>query len=114
MGLFVNVYKFPNTDCTNGGISSRVHCLCIVNIAGPFDPDDAHPAALLIEHNAVRGYPLIVPAMRRGDQWVAAKGLHMMSGHYGATSDSRFRRAVEFITGGRAFGAVPIHDRIEG
>ena len=37
----------------------------------------------------------------------------MMGGAYVASSDSRFTKAVEEITGCRFYGAVPLHDRFE-
>lgn len=113
MGLLVSVYKNPLGDCTLNGISSKATDLCLVNVDGPFSPDDKHPAAMLIRGNGA-GLVKIVPALlddkmrySADPRWV------MMGGNYAATSDSRFHRAVEKITGGASYGAVPIHDRIE-
>lgn len=107
MGLIVGVFKNPLGDTTNGGISGRVEGLTIVNVAGPFEPSDKYPAAFL-DTNGV-GNPIIVPE-------AATRGLGvgpMMGGNYAASSDSRFRRAVEELNGGQFYGAVPIHDRRE-
>jgi hypothetical protein len=38
----------------------------------------------------------------------------MMGGNFAHTSDSRFGEAIEKIVGYRMYGAVAIHDRIEG
>jgi hypothetical protein len=37
----------------------------------------------------------------------------MFGGTYVASSDTRFRREVERVTGSRFYGAVPLHDRYE-
>lgn len=112
MGLIVEVFKNPLGDCTNSGISSKVTGLTLVNVSGPFEPNNLAPAALLIRGNAPR-LVKIVPARRNGDNWEQASGWWMMGGNYAATSDSRFHRAVEGFTGGISYGAVPIHDRQE-
>ena len=39
------------SDCTNGGISSKAHELCLVNVPGPFEPGKGCPGALLVEGN---------------------------------------------------------------
>jgi len=113
MGLHVSVYRFPLGECTLGGISSKATDLCLVNVDGPFSPDEKCPAAMLVPGNG-RGLVKIVPAVldankrySQDPRWV------MMGGNYAATSDSRFHRAVEKITGSASYGAVPIHDRIE-
>lgn len=98
MGLLVSVYRSPGLDCTNGGVSSTADTLCIVNIDGPFEPSDTHPAARLIRSG---GIARIIPEQ-------PGEGVGpMFGGHFAATSDSRFSRAVGF------YGAVPIHDRWE-
>jgi len=38
----------------------------------------------------------------------------MFGGNYASTSDSRFGEAVEKIIGTRFYGAVAVHDRVEG
>lgn len=113
MGLIVHVYRDSLGDCTNGGISSKANSLCLVNVEGPFSPNAQTPAAMLVRGNGP-GIAKIVPAVwceigeyNPETRWV------MMGGNYAATSDSRFREAVEKITGSRFYGAVPIHDRIE-
>lgn len=113
MGLNVSVYRFPLGDCTLDGISSKAKDLCLVNVDGPSSPSADQPAAMLVKGN-MPGMVKIVPALLDDKQrysqdprWV------MMGGNYAATSDSRFHRAVEAITGHPSYGAVPIHDRIE-
>ena len=113
MGLNVSVYKFPLGDCTLDGISSKAKELCLVNVDGPCSPDRATPAAMLVPGNG-RGLVKIVPAIL-DDKKQYSPDPHwvMMGGNYASTSDGRFHRAVEKITGGASYGAVPIHDRIE-
>lgn len=114
MGLLVEVFRASeHYDCTNKGISSKAHHICLVNVEGPFTPNAQTPAAMLAKGNGP-GLVKIVPAVwceigeyNPDPRWC------MMGGNYAATSDSRFHSAVEQITGHRSYGAVPIHDRIE-
>lgn len=114
MGLMVGVYRQRGQDCTLDGISSRFEHLCLVNVAGPFVPT-ANCAPAFLDEGNVRGAVRIIPGVEVApgvyqptEEWV------MFGGNYAATSDSRFTRAVEKITGAPFYGAVPIHDRIEG
>jgi hypothetical protein len=107
MGLLIYVYRQAGSryDCTNGGLSSRVDRFTVTNVAGPFKPCADAPAISLMRGN-VPGTVKLVPE--------ANLGAHsMFGGNYAATSDSRFREAVEKLTGGTFYGAVPIHDRVE-
>ena len=104
MGLIVNVYKC-GVDCTNGGISSGVDALTLINVPGPFNPTPNAPAAMLAP-GFFAGTLRIVPA--------DAPGRGMMGGNYAATSDSRFAQACRDLLGGEFYGAVAIHDRFEG
>lgn len=109
MGLNVSVYKDAgsNYDCTNNGVTNRFSRLNVVNVEGPFDPTDDCPAVMLVKGN-LPGTVKIVPLDEMGTgSWT------MFGGNYAATSDSRFTAAVEKITGGRFYGAVPVHDRVE-
>lgn len=108
MGLIVSVYRDKRLgDCTNGGASSKHDELTLVNVDGPFEPQPHRPAALLVK-GASRGIARIV---MQDDH--DAKRWTMMGGNYAATSDSRFTKAVEAITGAPFYGAVAIHDRVE-
>jgi len=113
MGLLVSVYRFPLGDCTLGGISSKAKDLCLVNVDGPFSPDEKCPAAMLVPGNG-RGLVKIVPAVLDDKKRYSAEPRWvMMGGNFAHTSDSRFNNAVSRITGAVSYGAVPIHDRIE-
>ena len=109
MGLTVSVYRNAdsNTDCTNGGLSSKVTSLTIVNVDGPFDPSERSPAVVLVEgpYNTAR----LVPAdLHEANEWV------MYGGNIGVTSDSRLGEAVAKITGKKFDdGIVKIFDRVE-
>lgn len=114
MGLCISVFKNPLGDCTLRGISSMATELCLVNVDGPSRPGPGLPAAMLVQGNG-HGLVKIVPAeFLEIGEWVRVPGWCMMGGNYGATSDSRFHEAVRKITGSASYGAVPIHDRIEG
>lgn len=131
-GLIIEVYRtagLGGTDCTRGGVSSRADRLTVVGTvdrerramvrpmprdAQVFGPRDDAPAVALRPTNGGAGGACIVPVemgpdgvYRTVDAWV------MMGGNYGGTSDSRWSRLVETITGARFYGAVAIHDRIE-
>jgi hypothetical protein len=104
--------------------------VCIVNIEGPFEPDDETPAVMLVEGN-VPDSAKIVPAyrMRRvtinlreggtseGTEYCPryedGKVGPMWGGSFVHTSDSRFAEAVEILTGTKSGLAVPLHDRFE-
>lgn len=105
MGLRVSVYRRGNWDSTNGGVSGKVSDLTVINIDGPFEPTDDAPAVVLVE--GALNTAKIVPVDAVG-QWT------MFGGNYAACSDSRFSDAVAGILGHRFYGAVAIHDRIEG
>jgi hypothetical protein len=113
MGMIVSVYRTDtgSHDCTNGGMTNSktgVSKLCIINVDGPFKPTDDAPAASI--EAGPFGLVRIVPATPR---WERA-GNRMFGGNFAYTSDSRFRRAVEEITGADFAGPVHIHDRFEG
>lgn len=96
MGLLVSVYRGVYTSKNNAfdGKSQIV----VVNIAGPFEPNDKAPAAMV--HKNAFGDPIIVPVAEDG----GPMGYVAMGGSYAGTSDGRFREAVGI------YGAVPIHD----
>ena len=109
MGLIAWVYKDGLGDCTNGGITSGVDKVCVVNVSGPFDPSDDMPALIL--KAGVYGDPILVPSTNDGDP---VPGWHSFGGNYVASSDSRFSRALQEMTGhNHSHYAVPVHDRTE-
>ena len=107
MGLHVNIYKSNLGDCTNDGISSKAHELCLVNVSGPFEPSDDCPAALLVEGN-LPGTAKIVPDIVKG---IGNVNWYMFGGNFAYSSDARFCDAAEKLTGSR--GPIAIHDRVE-
>lgn len=108
MGLLISVYRAAGgVDCTMNGVSSRHTALTVVNAEGPFAPSDRYPGVLLEEH--VPGCLRLVPVeLKRSGAWA------QFGGNYGACSDSRFRMACEKLLGHKHYGAVAIHDRVEG
>ena len=104
MGLNVNVYK-SIYDCTLNGMTSRHDQLCLINVDGPFNPDNDKPAALLVPGNLPNTVKIIPANVNEDKTWV------MFGGNFAYSSDARFNNAVEKIAGYR--GAVSIHDRIE-
>lgn len=114
MGLIVDIFRTSSRgDCTNNGISSTAHNLCLVNVDGPFSPREDSPAAMLIKGN-LAGTARIVPAKKLDNgSYIVSDGWWMMGGNYAAVSDTRFSEAIERILGHRFYGAVAIHDRRE-
>jgi hypothetical protein len=107
--MLIDVYRAAGYDCTNG--PSRDHDkLCVTNVEGPFEPSADAPAVTL-EPGSLPGIARLVPDTT-GLAFITPPWF-MFGGNYGASSDSRFSRAVEKITGGRFHGAVAIHDRLE-
>ena len=114
MGLLINVYRTGERDCTNNGISSKSDVLLLVNVEGPTKEDNYKGKLAYLTKGALPGIARIVPACwAEIGEYIPVPEWTMMGGNYGATSDSRFRAAVEQITGSPFYGAVPIHDRIE-
>ena len=116
MGLMVSVFRDMGMgDCSNGGLSSKFDRIFIENIEGPFNEGDSeyhmpfkYPRARL-ERGPFAGTVHIVFNLDKANGDVTTFG-----GNFAYTSDSRFHRAVEEITGNKhSFGPVPIHDRVE-
>ena len=106
MGLIVNVFRCYLGDCTNGGASSTVDTVCVVNIPGPFEPGPDRPAFELV-HRPENTHAILRPVNSR-------LGIGpMFGGNFGYSSDSRFSEAVRNLTGLPNYGAVHIHDRFE-
>lgn len=106
MGMLVSVLRADGRDCTLGGISSKAREICVLNVEGPFEPSEEHPAALLVMDRVLR----IVPADANGQP---TKSWTMMGGNFAHTSDSRFGEAIARLGQPGFYGAVAIHDRIE-
>lgn len=105
MGMVAQIFR-GDSDCSNGGISSRAKRVCIINVEGPFTPSEEYlPAVRLVKgpFNSVH----LVPAELPSD------GVSMAGGCFVHTSDSRFSKAVETLLGHRFYGAVALHDRVE-
>ena len=114
MGMIVSVYRADTSgsDCTNSGMTNScdgVDQLCLINVDGPFTPDERRPAARL--EAGPLGSVRIVPACGKWLRW--ATGNRMFGGNFAYTSDSRFSAAVKEITGADCIGPVAIHDRYE-
>jgi hypothetical protein len=106
MGLIVHIFANPLGDCSNGGVSSRVKRLTLVNVAGPFEPSPDAPAARLVRREGV-GNIVVIPDEVAGKQTMAG-------GCFVYSSDDRFAQAVAELSG-YAFGfPVALFDRVEG
>jgi|TARA_B110000285_G_scaffold215891_1_gene262667 hypothetical protein len=116
MGMLVNVYKtsygaepFGDVDCTAGGISSKSNMLCVTNVDGPFEPSEDRPAAVLVMAEPIGGMKILrIEPENAGKKWTC------FGGNYAGCSDSRFNEKCRELLGSSWYGAVAIHDRIEG
>ena len=111
MGIVAYIYKSDLGDCTNGGFSSKVREVCIVNASGPFKPSDECPAVVLesgyngpFTNDCVRAVSI---ADKEDGEWL------MHGGNFLHTSDSRFGDLIEELTGRKNIGPIAIHDRKE-
>lgn len=117
MGIHVNIYRqapygdpfFDNMDCTAGGESSYAKGFTVVNAEGPFEPCEDYPAAELVMAEPIGGRKILrlIPVSKKG-KWT------MFGGNYAGCSDSRFSRLCDELLGGTFYGAVAVHDRVEG
>lgn len=112
-GMTITVYYNPKyRSCAADGASARCEEITVVNL-GPdcelYEPTPKAPAFRL-EPGNLRGTAKLVPVEQPPNKTHAGP---MFGGNYGATSDGRFNRAVERITGAPFSGAVPIHDRFD-
>jgi hypothetical protein len=117
MGIHVNIYKQAReedtwlgaVDCTMGGESSYAMGFTVVNAEGPFEPCEDYPAAELVMKEVGGGRKILrlIPVSKK-EKWT------MFGGNYASTSDSRFSELCEKLLGATFYGAVAVHDRVEG
>ena len=109
MGIYVDIYKKGDYDCTAGGESSYAKGFCVVNAEGPFEPCEDYPAATLVMAEKMGGRKIlrIIPNSK------LENNMTMFGGNYAGCSDSRFSRLCDNLLGSAFYGAVAIHDRVE-
>ena len=117
MGIHVNIYQqareedtwLGKIDCTMGGESSYAKGFTVVNAEGPFEPCEDYPAAELVVAEPIGGRKILrlIPVSKKDK-------CTMFGGNYAASSDSRFCRLCDELLGVNFYGAVAIHDRVEG
>jgi len=105
MGMLAFIHDSPLGNCSNKGLSSKHKKVCIVNIEGPFEPGPDMPAVKLIKREHVGNLVCIPVGLETR--------LTMFGGAYIATSDGRFCRAVEKLSGYDHSFPVALHDRVE-
>ena len=93
--------------CSNGGWTEEHDELYVACPEGPFEVDPDDPA-LFDLHMGVFGTLRLEP--RNKPSGCCGP---MMGGSYAGTSDSRFTRMCEHLTGHPWHGAVAVHDRFE-
>lgn len=102
--LTIFVFRNGNTDCTNGGISSKRDMLTMVVYADGETPNPADGDLMLVRRVLWgKRYDYLSPIteVEKGNVgW-------MMGGNFGYTSDSRFEEYTESAQ------PLPIHDRQE-
>lgn len=79
--------------------------LCGEGIPEIFEESPDCPAVMLVKnaYNTVKAVPVN-----------AVNKPAMYGGRFVSTSDSRFSDVIENLLGHRFYGAVPLHDRVEG
>lgn len=110
MGLLAQIYRTASEnaagyDHSNGGLSSEVEKVTVVNMEGPFKPSDEAPA-VIVEYGAM-GSVRALPFRRKTHFEPGTFVGPMHGGTFIWTSDSRFR-----LTGQR-LDPVALHDRFE-
>lgn len=107
-GLTVDIYKPANgTDCTLDGVTSRAKYVLLLGVDGPTTIADneryhKYPVLRVIEHPAVKGYMIAVPAGHEGP----TTGHYAFGSNFVYSSDSRFRKVCAY--------PIPVHDRDMG
>jgi len=97
MPATVYVYKNPLGDCTNGGISSGVDRLTLMNVEGPATPSlRAPPAWLKVRNQNPFHDVIIVPCNPEGTG--PTKHWTMYGGNIVDVSDSRLRETFQQAT----------------
>lgn len=111
--LYVEVYRSKDyfnpdedSDCTNGGISSKYNYLYVVCPNGPDLIDEDDPRLIKIVKRTF-GSRVVFHAEPYKECPSGCVGW-MAGGNYVATCDSRFGELVEGM-----YGAVNLHDRCE-
>jgi hypothetical protein len=104
VGMLASIYDSPLGNCSNNGVSAKAKQVCIVNVEGPFDPKDDAPAVKLIKS---RNGNLVCVPVGLEHKWT------MFGGAFVYTSDSRFNREVERLSGYDHSFPVALHDRVE-
>ncbi len=108
MGLIAWIYEQPERgrDALSV-VPAGIDRVCLVNVAGPFEPADDMPAAMLEKGPFDSARVVMLDAAGERIPGV-------MKGYgYVASSDGRFDAAVSAIVGYRFYGAVALHDRKE-
>ena len=106
-GLYVNVFRHGSYDCTNGGITSKVDSILLLdsNLEGglyEYLPDKIY--LKLIRRNLFgHDYIHAVPAMN--GVRLDLEELTTFGGNFIYSSDSRFRKLSAY--------PIPVHDRFE-
>lgn len=105
--LRLNVFSNPSCrSCANGGWTEGHDELYVACPEGNWEVEETDPALF----DLVRGpFGIAYIRPRNGGDGVGP----MMGGSYAGTSDSRFSRMCEELTGHPWHGAVAVHDRYE-
>lgn len=99
-GLIVNVYRYPNTDCTCNGLSSKNDSLILVGpeVEGPFVLQSGEDC--LVYSKSKLGVRATPASLIDSKKWV------MFGGNFVYSSDDRFYR----LNGGHP---IKVYDRAE-
>lgn len=95
---------------SNGGVSDQYDSVTVYPQGTSPSEVERVTDAVTLEYGNLAGTVIAVPLNQPEHPRVVGP---MASGAYIATSDSRFREAVEKMLGHRFYGAIPLHDRFE-
>lgn len=104
MGLRVSILRPSYGSSSAAPLCAGRDHLVITNIAGPFEPSEDAPAAMIVRGN-IAGAVRVVPV---DDQGQPARHT-AMGGNY-CVGDDRFDAAARKIANSPWVGAIPIHD----
>lgn len=121
MGVRAGIVKHAGGDTSNGGLSSRVDYVTVVNAPGASEPSEEAPAVML-----VRGaYPGLVRAVEaelldgrspNGPDWAERRSATLVGPMFGGcyvAGNSAITELAEAITRAPFYGAIALHDRWE-
>jgi len=115
-GIYLCVYSSKSlSDCSNEGISSRWNRLFFITPDGIEETVASLevPAVCIDRHPTIYNHPICHEVRFLDGYWQKDRRWAMFGGNFAYTSDSRFAKALQAITGSPYSQPVAIWDRFE-